>query len=341
MTRPGEIAIREYRPGDEAGILALFNRAFAQVDPDFEPRDLETWRWLYERNPSGRRIMLAVDPEGRVVAQYAGLGQRVAVGGRRLRANLAVDSVNDPARRGLQHPGAFVRAGRVFAQHFGGRTSSEDAFMWGLPEPPAWRVGRRFLGYQVVRNLNRLVAEPSGNGALEDAVGAVREVAEIPADVDLLFERCAATRPALVVRDRAHLTWRWLERPGQAASVALAPGADAGTEPLGLAVYRAGVLDGERTGLLCDWLVPADAGAGAVRAAVQLRNWALERARRDGLPLTTVFPETAPEFLDFQRAGFRVRATRRVLVARSYRRDVSVDWLRRNFFLTLGDTDLL
>ena len=43
----------------------------------------------------------------------------------------------------------------------------------------------------------------------------------------------------------------------------------------------------------------------------------------------------------YQRAGFRVSATRRTLVARSYRRDVSVDWLRANWYMTLGDTDLV
>jgi len=69
--------------------------------------------------------------------------------------------------------------------------------------------------------------------------------------------------------------------------------------------------------------------------------WALGAARADGLALTAVFPEPAPEFTGFQRAGFRVRPTRRVLVARSYRRDVSVDWLRANFYTTLGDTDLV
>lgn len=343
MTRPHEeIVIREYRPGDEVGILALFNRTFAAVDPGFVPRDLDTWRWLYQQNPSGRRIVLAVARDGRVVAQYAGLGQRVSIEGRRVRANQAIDSMSDPDRTGLQHPGPFVRAGRVFAQRFGGRAPSADAFMWGLPEPAAWRVGRRFLGYQVVRNLNRLVGDPLACGAQGDprAAGvAAVEVAEVPAGVERLFERVAAGRAALVVRDRAHLSWRYLARPGVPYRIAVVPGPD--EVPLGLAVYRAGGFEGQRTGLLCDWLVPADGSEEAARSSSALRAWALGAARADGLALTAVFPEPAPEFAGFQRAGFRVRPTRRVLVARSYRRDVSVDWLRANLFMTLGDTDLV
>jgi len=335
VTHPGEIAIREYRPGDETGILALFNRSFADVDPGFEPRDLETWRWLYQRNPSGRRIMLAVAPDGRLVSQYAGLGQRVALRGTRVRANLAVDSMSDPDRRGLQRPGPFVRTGRVFAQRFGGRAPGSDAFMWGLPEPPAWRVGRRFLGYQVVRNLNRLVRHPAAAAAGPGARGLeVGEVSSIPEQTELLFARVAAERGALVVRDAAHLSWRYLEHPRVRYRMA-ATRADG--ELRGLAVYRAGVFEGERCGLLCDWLVRP----GDEPAAEALRGWALAAARADGLPLTAVFPDNAPEFLGFQRAGFRVRPTGRTLVARSYRRDVSVDWLRANWFMTLGDTDLV
>jgi hypothetical protein len=276
--------------------------------------------------------MLAVAGDGRVVSQYAGLGQRVALSGSRVRANLAVDSLSDPDRRGLQHPGPFVRTGRVFAPHFGGRSPGADAFMWGLPDPPAWRIGRTFLGYQVVRNLNRLVRAPEAPSA--GAAGAAHEVESVPAGVDELFERVAAERGALVVRDRAHLRWRYFEHPHLRYRMAVFGD---GTPPRGLAVYRAGVLDGEPSGILCDWLVPA----ADTRAADALRAWALAAAQGDGLPLAAVFPEITPEFPAFQRAGFRVRATKRTLVARSYRRDISVDWLRAHWYLTLGDTDLV
>jgi hypothetical protein len=276
--------------------------------------------------------MLAVASDGRVVSQYAGLGQRVALAGMRLRANLAIDSMSDPDRRGLQHPGPFVRTGRVFAPHFGGRAPGADAFMWGLPDPPAWRIGRTFLGYQVVRNLNRLVHAPEASPA--DAGGGAHEVESVPAGVDGLFERVAGERAALVVRDRAHLRWRYFEHPHLRYRMAVYGD---GSTPRGLAVYRAGVLDGEPGGLLCDWLVPA----GDTKAADALRAWALAAAGRDALPLTAVFPEIAAEFQAFQRAGFRVRATKRTLVARSYRRDISVDWLRAHWYMTLGDTDLV
>ena len=53
------------------------------------------------------------------------------------------------------------------------------------------------------------------------------------------------------------------------------------------------------------------------------------------------FPETAPEWLDNQRAGWHVRPSRFRLVARCYRPDLSVDWLRSQWYWTLADTDLV
>jgi hypothetical protein len=51
--------VRPWRPGDEAGILALFNSVFGEGDPNFQPRTPEQWRWLYRDNPAGSQIVVA------------------------------------------------------------------------------------------------------------------------------------------------------------------------------------------------------------------------------------------------------------------------------------------
>ena len=33
--------------------------------------------------------------------------------------------------------------------------------MWGLPVPPAWRVGKTYLDYELVRTQLKLVADPA------------------------------------------------------------------------------------------------------------------------------------------------------------------------------------
>ena len=108
-------------------------------------------------------------------------------------------------------------------------------------------------------------------------------------------------------------------------------------ELAGTAVYRKGSFDLVEDGLLVDWLAPAE--DGGVRAA--LLAWVLSRARAEGCErLTAVFPDTAPEWLAFQRLGFRVLATRYFLVAWSFSARHDLPWMRRHWYYTLGDTDL-
>jgi hypothetical protein len=328
--------IREYRPGDELAILATFNRVFADEDPRFVARDLATWRWQFLANPSGSRIYLALDADGAVVSQYAGIGQRVQLDGARARFSQSVDSMTDPSRRsGLKKPGAFVLTGRPYAAAFGGPPPDRDSVMWGLPVPAAWRIGHEYLGYELVRTVDRLVADPAVVSASSKARLAVHELERAPSEVDNLFERVACEHGAIAVRDQAQLEWRYFAHPSRRYRVAGVCGAG---ELRGLAAYRAGSFDGESGGLVCDWLVPAeDREAGET-----LRAWVADCARAEGeRRLVALFPDTAPQWLEFQRAGFRVAPTRYVLAARSYQRRVTRDWLRKHWYYTLGDTDLV
>jgi hypothetical protein len=328
--------IREFRPGDEEAILATFNRCFAQVDPSFVPRQLDEWRWQYLANPGGWRIYLAVTEDGRIISQYAGIGQRMLLEGAPGRFSQAVDSMTDPAfRRGLKKPGFFVLTGYPYAANYGGSTPDKDTIMWGLPVPAAWRIGKTYLEYDMIRTEGKLCAtertlRPGAAPGVE-----VEERRTWPADLAALFAAVAQGRGAIAVRDEAHLNWRFLERPRTEYSLAAAR---AGGRTVGLAVFRAATFDGRRDGLLCEWLVdPA-----RPEAAGALAHWAHERSTAAGCEhLTAVLPDTAPEYLDLQRRGFRVAPTRYFLVGRSYSKRHDLRWVYRHWYYTLGDTDLV
>lgn len=328
--------IREYRPGDEGAILETFNRVFAAVEEDFTPRSLESWRWLYLQNPAGWRIYLAVLEDGTVISQYAGIGQDVLLEGRPARFSQAIDSMTDPAwRGGLKRPGFFVLTGYPYAENYGGPPPDRDTVMWGLPVPPAWRIGKAYLEYELVRTQLKLVADPARVRLRASGGVSVEESGAFPEEVGALFARAAGAHGAIAVRSAEHLAWRFGSHPERRYRIGLARGGDGALR--GYAVYRRGPFDGSEDGLVCDWLVPAGDGV----AAEALRGWLVDCARGDGSErLTAVFPDTCAEWLDFQRAGFRVQPTRYFLVGRNYVEKYTMNWLYHNWYYTAGDTDL-
>lgn len=333
MTSVSAYQIRAYQPGDEERILEAFNRIFARVDPGFHPRTLAEWRWLYEQNPSGRRIYLAVADDGRVLAQYAGIPQRVRLDGAPGFFSQSVDSMSDPDFRKLSREPLFVQAGRAFDAAFGGEPPEKDTLMWGLPVPVAFRIGKKALKYELVRQQHKLSAPLASLAAPASALAA-EELGAFPAEADELFERLARERRCITVRDRAQLAWRYETNPNHRYRLAVVR---RGGVLAGCAVYRKGSFDLSEDGLLVDWLAPAE--DEAVRAA--LFAWVLEAARAEGCErLTTLFADTSPEWLHFQRLGLRVHATRYFLVAWSFSARHDLAWIRRHWHYTLGDTDL-
>jgi hypothetical protein len=325
--------VRAYRAGDEHAILEAFNRIFAGVDPTFHPRTLEEWRWQYERNPSGQRIFLCATEEGRVLAQYAGIPQRVLLDGEPTFFSQSVDSLADPGFRRLSREPLFVQAGRAYDSCFGGEGPRKDTLMWGLPVPAAYRIGKKQLKYELVRQQHKLVAPLDALAARGTPLQAA-SLASLPPETDALFERFARGRAGLAVRDRAQWRWRYEENPHHRYEF----GACArGGELAGLAVFRRGSFDQSEDGLLVDWMVPAE----DEEARLALLGWARARAAAASCArLTALFPDTAPEWQLFQTLGFRVHATRYFLVAWSFSARHDLAWMRRHWYYTLGDTDL-
>jgi len=322
---PSPITVRGYESGDEEQILAAFNRAFAAADPGFEPRSLAAWRWRFLENPAGRRIRLALDGRGAVVAQFAGLPQRALLDGEPAVFTQAVDSLAAPRADLGRSP--FVRAGERFRDDFRG-----DAWMWGYPERAALRIGRRCLGYERVRAQTALRGEPHRLEPGRAGAGVeVEETTGFPAAVDGLFARVGARQRAIAVRDAETLDWRFARHPEHDYALGLARAAG---RLAGYAVCRPGRFDGESATLVCDWLAePA--------AAPALVAWLAARARAGGsAPLLALFPPWSPEWARFQEAGFRVVPTRRTLVGKSFARGRDARWFARHWYVTLGDSDL-
>lgn len=324
----GELEIRCAEPGDAASLRAAHAAAFAA---DGGPaRTAAEWDWL-DANPAGPRTFVAVD-DGRVVAQYAARAVHTLVAGEPRTFSQIVDSFVVPEyRRGA----LFVRTARAFFDAFGG--PERDAVCFGWPNERAWRIGRRALGYGLVRTQDVLVREVDPGEAPVAGDARVERLGRLEGEeLVWLFERLAAHFGAATIRDAAYLGWRYDARPGARYS-RLAARDDDGVLR-GLAVTAPG--RGELAGLelVCELLVPPgepDVLARLVRGVVG------GAAARGARAVLAVSPEWWPPALDLQELGFRVRPSGYRTVARAFDGRLRPDWLREHWWYQLGDTDLV
>ncbi|MCI0586136.1 MAG: GNAT family N-acetyltransferase [Planctomycetes bacterium] len=322
-------AIRPYQPGDEEGILRLFGRVFGR--PGVPQRTEREWRWRFRENPAGTRIWVGLRGE-EIVSHFASIPVRVLLEGRPAVFGQIVDSMVDPAHRG---GGLMVRTAEPFFEAHGG--ADRDVVMYGYPVAAAWRIGAAFLRYEVVRTETLLLREPPVPLSPPPSAMAVEEVRRFGAEADALWGRVAPESAAASVRDSTYLDWRYASA-AESFGYRMAVARDPGGGGRGLAVFRRAPFLAPDAGVLCDWVVPFADG----EAARALLAWALGRARQEGAAvLGTVFPDSSPWYGWFQREGFRVAPTDYSMVGRTFDARHDAEWLRRRWFYTLGDTDLV
>ncbi len=338
-------SVRPFEPGDEEGILAVFNRVFAEGNPAFVPRTPALWRHVFADNPAGIQGFVGLDADRRIVANYASIPAAAVVRGRRRLCTQAVDSCVDRAWRGsLRKQSLFVTIATEFIRHYGtpGREPCDD-FMYGLPNEQAFPVGTRVIGYQPVHvPLPQLVreAEPAWIDALarEAAADGALAVEEIDAAGDprtaALFARELAGWPLGIWRDAAWLRWRWRPRPDGVSYGALL--ARRGATPAAVLVYRLGWM-GQAIVPLVDWV-----GGGNDRAA--LAALLAEIARRTlaagGTRLVTWATPAMPHAATLAALGLRSEPSPFNLCIMTFAPEVGLEWARANWCLTMGDSDI-
>jgi len=338
--------IRPYQAGDEHGILALWNEVFGEGDPAFTPRTLEQWRWLYDRNPAGRQVVVAVEESGRVIAHYACIPARAQLGGEVVIAGQGADSmVHADYRRGLRREGAFVQTARAYFATLG--RWPVCGFGYGFPNRKAYPVGVRLLGYRPVVKPLLTLYRNFFESPDDDAVGSahagaaqVVEVGRIGPELDALWERLRPSFPAALVRDSTYLRWRydgcpWLGYRRFAVRDRDGRGGPGGA-PRAFFVTRS---NWQRLPIqaLVDFLgEPDDAAAVglALRTATRL-------AREAGQARVEAWwPEQSPFFRHALAAGFRAEPCQYALCAMLYRENPDLDWLRGRWYYTIGDSDV-
>jgi len=227
--------MRDWAPGDERAIIALYERVFGKAMGPTE--SLRHWQWEFRDNPVPPiAIKLAWDGD-RLVAQYTVSPLRLAVEGREVTACLSHDTMTDPDYQGQ---GLFVATATALYEDL---ARQGVAFVFGFPNANSIAGFVRRLGWTEVMptpvlvrpvRVGKLLRDRTGSRVLAAAgdalaraglavAGAGARLAGSGWEVrvesgfgewaDAVWARCSRQHRVWVVRDRAYLNWRYVTRP--------------------------------------------------------------------------------------------------------------------------------
>jgi hypothetical protein len=334
---PG-LTIRPYQHGDEQQILATFNLVFREVCGEtYVDRTLEQWQWAYPNNPAGHRISLAVADDGTIASQYAGMPMLYDTPWGAQRLIHCVDSMTHPNwRQGLKAKSLFVETCMPFWAH--SRTIG-DALFYGFPVDAAYRIGKRYLKYEMMRVIDYLIRDRSEPALAAPAGIEVERVETVPRDIGGLYEQVLNDKQCLLRRDYRYLDWRYLQNPARRDYEVFT--ARRAGRLCGLMVMKPGSGLAPDAATIADWLVPEahqEAADALLVKAIQRQHD--EQKQR----LMTVFPPWSKEHQHLLTRGFvetpSANWMQRRLIHNICKPQITAQFLAENWWYTLGDSDL-
>lgn len=222
LARRETFRVREYQPGDEVQILAIFEGSF------FVPRSLARWSWEYRENPYGNLMISEAFGAGEdVVAHYAGYPVRFrsAAAAEPLLALQIGDTMTHPAVRHVGR-GPTSLLGRTVRHFYARFCEGKVAFNYGFNTGNIQRFSMAFVGARRLEDLPfhvlRLPASSlTSRGRFRDRLAGWSEqrVERFDARWDELFARVAPSYGMLVERDARYLDWRYARCPGGGYSI--------------------------------------------------------------------------------------------------------------------------
>ena len=338
MSAPSGLTIRPYRPGDEDAILRTFNLVFREVcGPDYVDRTLEQWRWAYPDNPAGHRISLAFAEDGTVASQYAGMPMLCDTPWGEQRFIHCVDSMTHPDwRQGLKAKSLFVETCMPFWDH---SRVIGDGLFYGFPVDAAYRIGKRYLKYVMMRAIDFLIRARDAGLLTAPAGVEVERVERVPPDVGAVYDEVRRDKRCLVRRDYRYLTWRYVQNPARADYELWA--ARRSGRLVGLMVLKPGSGLAPDAATIADWLVPeGDIDAADALLATAIRRQHDEHKER----LMTVVPPWSHEHAHFAARGFVETPSstwlQRRLIHNICIPQITPEFLEGGWWYALGDSDL-
>lgn len=200
MVNQSILTYRGYEPGDEGRILGLFREVFhREMTPAF-------WRWRYLDDPFGRSVIRMAFDGDKLVGHFAAIPMRVTVRGKSYTDVFPMTAMTHPDYAGR---GIFTA---LMDQTYHICAENGVSLVYGFCNQnsvgPSVRYGYRNVIKTVLWE-KKLDAQPGNDTSFENVV----PVATFDDRIDSLWNRVKGDYPAITVRNKEFLNWRYIRAP--------------------------------------------------------------------------------------------------------------------------------
>jgi hypothetical protein len=204
---------------------------------------------------------------------------------------------------------------------------------YGMPIANAWRMGKTFLKYELMRTHGVLARVP---GPDPGEPGEVEPIGRFDEQARWLYDRCAGDWGVSALRDAEFWNWRFVDHPRRDYECLGVRDSDGILR--GVAIYRRADWIVPNMGLVVDWLVPP----GEPEVGEALHRALLHRGARDAVNgMACLTPDWSPWFERFQDWGWAVHPSEYFMVSRNFHPRYDTLWLRDNWWYQLADLDIV
>jgi GNAT superfamily N-acetyltransferase len=286
--------LEAYRPSDRDDYVGLLGKAWGHRGLSGDEFD-----WWFERNPDGS-VMSVARMDGQIVGVAAHTLHRMAIDGEERLMSFSVHATTHTAARGKGVFTALQRENEERAEALG------SAVVLGFGSAPTTPMFLGLLGWSEIGRY-RIWARPVRGRGLEPLAQGL----DVQGDA-------AASWPNHVIRDTAHLAWRYLDSPRGYVPLRSAGGY--------AVVWPDKLFGSRRIGVLSDLVAPSKQVPGLLRQAA--------RVTRGRLLFALPSPEQRGAFL---AAGFLPTHLTVHLIGRALKGKLDLD--PRAWRFSLGDAD--
>lgn len=318
MIKP-TFTLKPYQDGDEHAIQAGFSTVF----PSY--RTLDTWHWIYTRNPDGARIMLAWADNGELAAHYACTVHTAYYAGKQVAVGLIRDVFSSPAYRAFGRHGVYIQTFEAFVKAWTG--ANQLVMLYGFPSERPFRLGKLLMRYQAFSDWHHYRYTVHSQLSQHSPLGVIHSPKTFDAAYDRLWDKRAGRYSFAVCRTARFLNWRFIDIPHKKYWI-WAFSAFLSTEVLGYVVIA------PPQAQLVDFCLPDDPQLAHSfwQQVVDILRW------RGVKTVETWFAAACPEKQSLQAVGFKPhpRPDTIIPVFRSFHPDSGY----ANFYYTMADSDL-